>query len=262
MNHAIYTALSGAIANDKRFDIVSNNLANANTTGFKKSRVSFASMLPVQDEETKKINENRDVPDNFKKGVFNTFTYVNKVKTDFSQGYLKETGNDFDFAINGDGFFVVKDGKGNVKYTRDGNFVVNNNGTLVDRDGDQVLDTNNNPIKIPTENVKFVNVDEKGNIYVNDNLVAKMAVVDFQDKSKLSRIGDNKFINTDKNIQPKESKNYSVYQGYLEGSNINIVKEMTALIEIMRSYEATQKVITTIDTQIDQRAVNDVGRIV
>ncbi len=261
MNHAIYTVLSGAIANDKKFDIISNNLANANTNGFKKSKVSFASMLPIQDEETIEINKKRQIPENFKKGVFNTFAFVNKVKTDFSQGYLKETGNDFDFAINGDGFFSVKDGNGKIKYTRDGNFLVNNKGFLVDRDGDNVLDNKNNPIKIPAENVKLVNVDEKGNIYVNDNLVAKLSIVDFSDKTKLSRIGDNKFIITDPKIKPEESKNYSIYQGYLEGSNINIVKEMTALIEIMRSYQATQKVITTIDTQIDQRAVNDVGRV-
>ena len=261
MNHGIYTAAAGAIANDRKFDIVSNNLANANTTGFKKSKVSFASMLPLKDEEAEIINADKNIPENIKKGVFNTFPFINTVKTDFSQGYIKETGNDLDFAISGDGFFALKDAQGNIKFTRDGSFTLKTDGTLVNQNGEQVLDANLKSIKIPTQDVKFLNVDELGNIYVNDNFIAKLAVKDVDDKSQFSRVGSNEYVVKDMNLV-KDSKSFSLYQGYLEGSNINIVKEMTSMIQLMRSYEATQKVITTIDTQLDQKAANDVGRII
>ena len=260
MNHGIYTAAAGAIANDRKFDILSNNLANANTTGYKKTKVSFASMLPLKDEEADIINANKNIPENIKKGVFNTFPFINTVKTDFSQGYIKETGNDLDFAISGDGFFAVKDAQGNIKFTRDGSFTLKRDGTLVNQNGEHVLDSNFNTIQIPTQNVKFLNVDESGNIYVNDNFIAKLAVKDINDKAQFERAGSNEYIIKDMNLV-RNSKSFSVYQGYLEGSNINIVKEMTSLIQLMRSYEATQKVITTIDTQLDQKAANNVGRI-
>ena len=261
MNHGIYTAAAGAIANDRKFDIISNNLANANTTGFKKSKVSFASMLPLKDEEADIIKVNNNDPENIRKGVFNTFPFINIVKTDFSQGYIKETGNDLDFAISGNGFFAVKDSQGNIKFTRDGSFTLKSNGTLVNQNGENVLDSNLNTIQIPTQNVKFLNVDEAGNIYVNDNFIAKLAVKDINDKTQFQKAGANEYMVKDMNIV-QDSKDFSVYQGYLEGSNINIVKEMTSLIQLMRSYEATQKVITTIDTQLDQKAANDVGRII
>ncbi len=260
MNHGIYTAAAGAIAMDKKFDIMSNNLANVNTTGFKKQRISFADMLPLKDLSNPAVT-NKELPENFREGVFNTYPYVNKVKTDYSQGYTKATGNKLDLAINGEGFFMVKDAKGNIKYTRDGSFTMNNNGFIVNKNGEQLLDGKYNAIKLPTENIEFLNIDEKGNVYVNDAYTAKIAVMN-PDKTQLIRAGDNEYILKNKNVnaRPRESENFSIEQGYLEGSNVNIVKEMTSMIEIMRLFNANQKVITTIDTQLDQKAVNDVGR--
>ncbi len=260
MNHGIYTGAAGAIANDKKFDIISNNLANVNTTGFKKQLISFADMLPLPDKTNPAVTDER-LPENFRKGVFNTSPFVDKVKTDFTQGYLKQTGNQFDLAISGEGFFMVKDAKGNVKYTRDGSFTMNNNGFLVNKNGEQVLDNKYNPIQLPTSDVKFLNMDEQGNIYINDAYVAKVAVM-APDKEMLNRIGENEYMLKNKNAKPRESENYSVEQGYLEGSNVNIVKEMTSMIEIMRLFQANQKVITTIDSQLNQKAVNDVGRVI
>jgi flagellar basal-body rod protein FlgG len=260
MNHAIYTGAAGAIAMDKRFDMISNNLANVNTTGFKKQRISFSDMLPLEDKSNPAVT-NKNFSENIRQGVFNTSPFVNEVKTDFSQGYLKSTGNDLDLAISGEGFFMIKGKGNNVKFTRDGSFTLNNNGFLVTKKGEQVLDLQYNPIKLPTENVEFINIDEKGNIYVNDAYTAKIAVMD-PDKTMLKRAGDNEYILNNNNIRPRESENFSIDQGFLEGSNVNIVKEMTSMIEIMRFFQANQKVITTIDTQLDQKAVNDVGRTV
>jgi flagellar basal-body rod protein FlgF len=260
MNHGIYVAAAGAIANDKRFDIISNNLANVNTTGFKKERVSFSDMLSLKDSHNP-LMKNQTLPENFKKGVFNSFPFVDKAKTDFSQGFLKKTGNNLDVAISGKGFFMIKDNNGNIKFTRNGNFTINNSGLLVTKNGEQVLDLNYNLIQLPTSNVKSLYIDEKANIYVNNAFTAKIAVMS-PDEKLLKHEGDSNYIISDKNYKPRESDEYSVEQGYLEGSNVNIVKEMTSMIEIMRLFQANQKVITTIDSQLDARAVNDVGRLV
>ncbi len=257
MNHGIYTITAGALATEKRFQIVSNNLANVNTNGFKQQRITFSSMLPLDKTEN-------DYPENIKKGVFNTFPYSDITKTDFSQGATKYTGNTFDFAISGKGFFMVKDANGNIYFTRDGNFKVNQNGYLVTLDGEQVLDDSQNPIQLDITNAKFINVDENGYIYINDEVSGKIGVWDLNDYSVLLRFGYNKFKINPK-IKPKPtpflSKDYKLLQGYLEGSNVNLVKEMVSLIEVQRHYQADQKVITTIDNQLDNKAINDVGRI-
>jgi len=261
MNHAIYTIAAGALAFQKRFDTISNNIANVNTNGFKKQNITFSSMLPLD----KKMNQYREnFPEKIKNGVFNTFPYTDIVKTDFSEGYLKHTGNKFDFAIAGKGFFMVKEANGEIKFTRNGNFTVNKDGYLVTRKGQKVLDFKNNPIKINMQNAEFVNIDEKGNIYVNDVLQGQVAVMDFDDYSVLERAGYTDFKINPK-IKPKpfprESIEYEIQSGYLEGSNVNIVRQMTAMIEVQRHYQATQKVLTTIDNQLDAKAVNDVGRV-
>ncbi len=260
MNHSIYVAASGAIANDRKFDIISNNLANVNTNGFKKSTISFASMLPLEDD-TNPLTKNEKKSESFRKGEFNTFPFINKVKTDFSGGYIKVTDNNLDFAINGEGFFAIKDKNGSVKLTRDGNFTVNKDGYLVTRNGENVLDSTMNQIQIPLKDAKFINVDDSGNIYVNDNFIAKIGVKDIEDRKELEKVGYNSFKAKD-GINLIDAKDYTVSQGSLEGSNVNVVKEMTAMIEVMRSFEASQKIITTVDSQLDQKAVSEIGRTV
>ena len=152
-----------------------------------------------------------------------------------------------------------------IKFTRNGNFTVNKDGYLVTQKGQQVLDFKRNPIRLNMTNAEFINVDEKGNIYINDVLQGQVAVMDFDDYSVLERVGYTDFkINpqiTPKPV-PRESQEYEIQSGYLEGSNVNIVRQMTAMIEVQRHFQATQKVITTIDTQLDAKAVNDVGRTI
>ena len=257
MNHAIYTITAGALAFQKRFDTIANNLANVNTNGFKKQNITFSSMLPLD----KAKNE---YPENIKKGVFNTFPYTDIIKTDFSEGYLKHTGNKFDFAIAGKGFFMVKDANGDIKFTRNGNFTLNKDGFLVTRKGQLVLDFQYKPIRLNTANAEFINIDEKGNIYINDVAQGQVAVMDFKDYSVLERVGYTDFkINPKISPRPKPfpGQNYEIQSGYLEGSNVNVVRQMTAMIEVQRHYQATQKILTTIDTQLDGKAVNDVGRV-
>ena len=261
MNHAIYTITAGALAFQKKFDTIANNLANVNTTGFKKQNITFASMLPLDKEENK---YKETLPENIKNGSFNTFPYTDVTKIDFSEGYLKHTGNKFDFAIAGKGFFMVKEANGEIKYTRNGNFTVNKDGFLVTQKGQQVLDLNQNPIRLDLSNADFINIDEKGNIYINDALQGQIGVFDFDDYSILQKVGYTDFkINSNLNPppQPKESVEYKIQSGYLEGSNVNIVRQMVSMIEVQRHYQATEKVITTINNQLDSKAINDVGRV-
>ncbi len=261
MNHGIYTITSGALATEKRFQIVANNLANVNTIGFKKQTIAFASMLPLDKTESE---VKKNYPEEIRKGVFNTFPFTDITKTDFSEGYIKETGNKLDFAISGKGFFMVKDGNGNIKFTRNGNFKINKDGFLVNSNGEQVLDEKYNSIKLNIGTAKYIYVDEKGNIFVDNNLIGKMAIMDFDDYSVLQRAGYTDFIINPKikpRPMPRPSKDYELQQGYLEGSNVNVVRQMVTLIEVQRHYQADQKVITTIDNQLDAKAVNDVGRV-
>lgn len=261
MNHGIYTITAGALAIEKKYQIVTNNLANVNTTGFKEQKISFASMLPLDKNESE---AKEGYPPEIKKGIFNTFPYATLTSTDFSEGSLKYTGNTFDFAISGKGFFMVKDNKGRIYFTRDGSFKTTKDGYLITNDGEKVLDVNQNPIKLDLTNAEYINVDEKGNIYVNDEQVGQIGVWNVNDYSSLMRYGYNKFEINPKlknRVTPFLSNNYSLQQGYLEASNVNLIKEMVSLIEVQRHYQACQKVITTIDSQLDSRAINDVGRI-
>jgi len=246
MNSGLYAALTGAVASTQRLDTIANNLANASTTGFKKDKISFESLL--QATSTAKANRLSDDP-----------VFAGEVhSTDFSMGSHRQTGNTFDLALEGDGFFAVATPAGQG-YTRQGNFRRSDTGQLVTADGFAVLG-NGNPINIPTPTTGKIEIDNKGGIYVDGAQVGSIDIVDFPKPYALQKKGNSLFQPTEQNVPPQTATGTQVVQGYLEESNVSSVSEMVQMIETNRHYEACSKVIRSFD-DITGRAVNDLGKV-
>jgi len=261
MVRGLYTAWTGMVNEQKRLDVISNNMANSNTTGYKKQNVTSQSF---DDEFAVRINDNnRDTTSRYPIGYMNLGVKIGETYLDFSQGSLRETGNTYDLALSGDGFFTIqttnKQGVTTTKYTRDGSFTVNTEGYLVTKDGDYVLDTNGERIQIPgAQTAQSVAFDQNGNILVDGQQVATLGIVSFENPQALLIYGENMYDATD--AAGLQASTAIVHQGYLEMSNTNVIEEMVDMITITRAYEAGQKMIQTVDNTL-QKAVNEIGKV-
>lgn len=261
MVRGLYTAWTGMVNEQKRLDVISNNMANADTIGFKKQGVTSQSF---DDELTLRIhNNNAYCPFNYRIGNMNLGVKIGETYHDFTQGSLRETGNTYDLALSGDGFFTIqttnKQGVTSTKYTRDGSFTVNTDGYLVTKDGDYVLDTNGNRIQIPgAQTAQSVAIDERGNISVDGRQIATLGIASFANPQALLLYGENMYEATD--AAGLQAGNATVNQGYLEMSNTNVITEMVDMITITRAYEAGQKMIQTVDGTLD-KSVNEIGKV-
>jgi len=238
-------------------DVISNNIANVNTTGFKRDRVITQSFT---DEFIRRVNDpsiNDPVRLPFRNSVpvgrYSLGTFVDDLSTDFTTGSFNTTGGTFDLAINGSGFFAVNSG-GQERYTRDGAFTLNQDRMLVTKDGFSVTGADGNPIIIPDG---MVSITPAGEIFVDGELINTIRLMDFENPAMLRNQGANLW-NALPGANPVPFTG-SVEQGVLELSNVNIVREMVEMIEISRAYEANQRMITVIDTTM-QLAANDIGR--
>ena len=259
MVKGLYTAYTGLRNEQRRLDVISNNIANSNTTGYKKMGVtsqSFSQELAVRVDD--------DSDGYLVKGIGDVSlgVKIGETYTDFSQGGFRETGNAYDVALEGDGFFTIsttdKSGTEHIRYTRDGSFTVTRDGYLVTKDGDFVLGTNNQRIQIPGADTADVSMDSLGNVYANEVLVGRLQIVDFQNNDALSLYGENMF-----EALPEAGMVASTAltrQGYLETSNVNVINEMVSMITITRAYETNQKMMQTIDSTLD-KAVNEIGKV-
>ena len=249
MIRGLYTAASSMEVLQKKTNIRSNNLANVNTNGFKKSEGitrSFPEMLLSRIEAGEADQEI---------GELSTGSYMERKFKDMSQGSFKQTGNQLDFAVEGEGFFVIETEAGQ-RYSRDGNFTINADSELVTQSGNHVLDNNGNRIQLIPEQDFRVSAD--GQITFNNGLQgAQIDLVNFEDEAELSQEGDNLYAARD-GAAPVESE-AGIAQGYLEGSNVKIVEEMAKMIKTTRHYESNQKVISSIDQSLD-KVINEVGR--
>lgn len=266
MVKGLYTAYTGMVEEMRRLDVIANNMANSDTTGYKKEGTvnqAFDTQLAFKIKDTSEIYYARGI------GDVNMGVKVGETYTDYSQGAYEVTDLSTDLALDGNGFFAIefrsKAGETSIKYTRDGDFTVNTEGYLVTTDGDYVLNydgaTNSRTgqasyVRI-NPNLPF-SVDEQGFITQDGQIVARVGVVDFADYNYLEKYGENLYnLVNGGTIQASTAK---VNQGVLEASNVNIVNEMVDLITITRAYEANQKIIQTIDSTLD-KAVNQVGRV-
>jgi flagellar basal-body rod protein FlgF/flagellar basal-body rod protein FlgG len=237
-----YSALAGAISREQMIANISANLANVSTSGYKKSLLSFESLLrgERQTAEARGINYNR-VRQNF---------------TDFSPGPLRQTENPYDLALAGEGLFKVQGADG-ILYTRRGDFIVDGEGVLRTTNGLPVLDAANGQITIPDTATGKVAVSEAGIIYLltPDGAraeVAQLAVVDVDDRNKLKRSGDTTFTLEDGGVE-NPLENPVVVQGSLEVSNVSMVEEMTGMIDSYRLFETYHKVLKSYSTISEQQ---------
>lgn len=258
------TAAKGMTALIDQNDSTANNVANVNTIGYKKQALAFKNIYNSAISQTDKTtNEVRNV------GELSMGSQVQKLTYDFSQGALDKTGNTFDMAIQGDGFFKIQSSNGDISYTRNGSFTLNNKGNLVTKNGDFVLDDKGKPVKIQTNDVVMrslndIIITEDGQIQLSNdqNQIAmqKIGVYDFTNKEDMICVGGSQFkpINTAMNPELKAEK-FSVQQGSLEMSNANVVNEMMRTISTSRNYESLSKVVKLDGDLLSQ--VIKVGRI-
>lgn len=264
MVKGLYTAYTGMVNEQNRLDVLSNNLANADTNGYKKEGTTsqtFADELAIRIKDTSYYGMPKQL------GTMSMGVHIGETYTDYSQGNYKVTDNQTDFALNGDGFFAIsytdKAGNTSVKYTRDGAFIVNTQGYLVTKDGDFVLNqdgaSNTNPnARIQVNPNLPITVTADGGIYQNDVLVGNIGVVDFEDYNYIAKFGENLYDIVEGGTIIESAA--AIDQGCLEASNVNVVSEMVNMITISRAYQAGQKVINSIDQTLD-KAVNQVGRV-
>ncbi len=255
----IYTAVSGAIAQNQKMDTIANNLANVGTTGFKKDQQVFNEYLTSYEKDgevntvprvTATIESFYDLAGGDKSFVDNAGTF-----TDFSQGPIKPTGGQLDIAIEGNGFLEVQTNLG-VRMTRNGSLSINNQGTLVTKEGHPVLLEGGAQVNLQAGG--SVNITEDGSIFQNNQALGKLSIVSVQPAQAL-RKGGGSLFGLKENMNPAIIRNpqIKVHQGALEGSNVNIVKEMTDMISTTRVFESTQKAIKAFD-EMDEKLVNSV----
>lgn len=257
MVRALYTAYTGMINEQYRMDIITNNMANVDTCGYKQEGVtnqSFDSMLAVKIHDESEHYTDRAV------GGVSLGVKIGEVYTDFSQGSIRETGNTYDLAISGDGFFSIrvtdKNSNDSIKYTRAGEFQITADGYVVDADGNH-LQGSNGDVQISTDTINVL-INQAGEIYEDGALTGQVVLTDFEDYNYLSKFGNTMYTAVDGAVE-KEAAG-SIEQGWTEQSTVDIVSEMVNLINITRAYETNQKVITSVDKMLDQ-AVNSVGRV-
>lgn len=260
MLKGLYTAYTGMLNEQHRMDVMTNNLANAGTNGFKKEG---ATSQAFDDVLAFKIKDMTQAPHMAKRlGINNPGVKIGEGYTDYSQGPLKGTENPFDMALSDAGFFEIqyrnRDDETSLMYTRDGSFTMNTQGYLVTHDGDYVMGSNNARIRLDP-NLDF-RVDTAGNIMQGDSNepVATVRVQDFEDYNYLEKFGENCYRPVEG--ARKIDSEAQIYGGYLETSNISVVTEMANMINISRAYETSQKVIQTYDASLDI-AVNQLGKL-
>jgi flagellar basal-body rod protein FlgG len=248
MIRGLYTAAAGLTTATLRLGVVSNNVANAMTPGYKQDR------LP--DEVGKALDLMKWAVDEHGRPV-GTVTLGPKVgvsELDLTPGPIQETANPLDLAIAGNGFFAVQGEDGQPRYTRDGGFARDVDGTLRSRTGMPVLDTAGQPIQLPEG---MLAVASDGTVIVNDQVVAQIQIAEFAPGVQLSKEGNGMFGANGALPQPAGAA--QVYQGYIEGSNVDMTESMVATMNLVRAYEANQQMLRIQDETL-KSAVSDVGR--
>lgn len=276
----IWVSLSGQVAQQQKVETIANNVANANTVGFKKDQLVFKEHMTALEKGVEDIDipRNEFSPADFyhTQGAENSMVSVDGSFTIFEQGQLTPTHNPLDVGLKGDGFIEVLTPNG-VRFTRKGNMSMNRDGEMVTDQGFRVLSAlNMSPeqlrepasagsvpspeervLRIPTNSK--VTISQEGDVLTKDGAIGRISVVEFKDKHALRKEGNSVFITPDENNIIRTEVKTIVHQGFLEGSNVNAIEEMSELIKAHRHFESIQKAINAYDS-ISGKAANDIGK--
>lgn len=265
MMRSLWTGASGMISQQTNVDTIANNLSNINTTGYKTERAEFKSLLyqTIQGKSTDSTGEQKPVGIQVGLGTRNS-----AITSQFTQGSFTETGNQWDFAIDGEGFFALQMPDGTTGYTRNGSFKMSigvGGNTLCDSEGNPVLDENGAPITVDsTYTPSQMTVDATGNLcYPDENgnpqsIGIKIGLVQFNNPSGLEKASGTTLKESEASGAARwESgddalKKSQICQKYLEASNVQAVDEMVNLIVAQRAYEMNSKIISASDTMLQQ----------
>jgi len=254
MSGSIYMAATGALAYEKRLQMIANNLANVNTVGFKKDMGRFnAFALSLADASN-------DLPVSWQQSQAPQYWMEFNTYTDFSSGDKKKTGNPFDLALTGRGFFCVKTPDG-VRYTRRGDFTVNSDEVLVSHEGYPVMGRGGEiqiNLSKPSGDIHEFSVSEDGFVTVDGSQVDRLRIVDFTNSSGLEKAGHNLYRAVNPRTLEDMDEDFKISQGFLEISNVEVVRMMTEMIEVLRGYESYQKMMRSMD-DMNAKLINDVG---
>ncbi len=229
MENSIYLALSKQLVQQTNMNIIANNVANANTAGYRAQNLVFEEYL--SEPRGKTTDPGADDPLSF---VYNRAQYENT-----ASGSLSFTGNTLDVALAGPGFFGIQGREGEIMYSRPGQFQTNAEGILVNSAGFTVAGQGGGSITIPADSTE-IKIDNKGVVSNQDGQLGQIMVVEFEDVQTLEAQGNTLYRSPTEGI---DAANTVVKQGQVEGSNVQPVVEMTRMIETLRSYQSTQKVL-------------------
>ncbi len=248
MENTLYVALSRQVALRREMEIIANNMANMSTTAFKSERPVFqAYLMGTGETATVDPTDGGDV----------AFVQDYGILRDTSSGSLTQTGNPYDLALQGDGFFVVQTPDGD-RYTRNGHFTIDPAGKIVTREGLAVLNASGQPITVPKDSNPPV-IAGDGTVTVDGLQVGKLRLVEFGNLQQLRKEGDSLWSSMDGN-QPQDAKATQVQQGMIEGSNVQPVIEMTRMIDVSRTYQSTQRMIEQ-QQQLEQTAIQKLASV-
>ncbi|MFI8623586.1 flagellar basal body rod protein FlgG [Bacillus altitudinis] len=261
MLRSLYSGISGMKNFQSKLDVVANNVANVNTHGFKKSRITFKDMVSQTIASSGGTTNNTGSINSKQIGLGSSISSIDKI---MSPGSSQDTGDPWDFYINGDGFFQIQK-QGETLYMRAGNFKPDTEGNLVTPDGNYLLDAAGNKINVPMDGVSSVSVGLDGTItYVKDNkteTAGQVALVTFNNAAGLDKVGGNLYRRTQSSgapsqpVAPGSEGTGELQTGKLEMSNVDLTDEFTEMIIAQRGFQSNAKTITTSD-EILQELVN------
>ncbi|MEO5362180.1 MAG: flagellar basal-body rod protein FlgF [Magnetococcus sp. DMHC-8] len=266
MDSGLFAAVNGALRAEARLDVLTNNLANASTTGFKEGEITFDSYMtkpgveqfPLPNTAFMGLYGPKYIPFPFSNPATNaysmTYPRASGTHVDLAQGALNRTGNSLDVAIEGEGFFMVNTPEGR-RYTRDGAFTINTQGELVTKEGFQVLGAGGAALTVGSERLE---ISPDGTIANATNVVGRLTRVGLP-AAALERVGGNLYKAPADQERPLETANGGFLQGFLEQSNVNVTRGMTQMIEVNRAFEVYMQMIKALDG-LDGQATQ-IGRL-